>query len=281
MTGKLILFWDYDTQWGADRSRSLQGPKDWGHLEFENTSQLLEILARYNLHACFAVVGAAALAGDRPYHDRDQIRLIHQHGHEIASHSMYHEWLPGLGSTGLVQTLRNSKDALEQCIGSRVISFVPPFNQPFDHSARWAFSLSERRSVRSDRIDLQRLCETLRECGYRFCRVSYQPLYRLLQERLFGDHRLDCSKLERIGGISCARLSGRAGFQQQLVDVLERCANQDRFMLVYGHPHSLSSNGPQGKTNLISFLERIQALVREGRLQVVLPGAEVQCRREI
>jgi hypothetical protein len=281
MTGKLFIFWDYDTQWGADRSRSGQGRRNWGHLEFENTSRLLEIFARYNLHACFAIVGAAALAGERPYHDPDQIRLIHQHGHEIASHSMYHEWLPGLGSIKLFQTLRDSKDALEQCIGSPVITFVPPFNQPFDNPARWAFSLSERRSVRSGRIDQRRLCETLGECGYQFSRVSYQPLHRHLLERLFGDHRPSCSKLERMKGIFCAWLTGRAGFQQQEVDLVERCVNRDSLALVYGHPHSLNSTGPQSVTNLISFLERVQTLVLEGRLQVVLPRAAVQGRGEV
>ncbi len=275
MTGKLFLFWDYDTQWGADRSRSGQGQKDWGHLEFENTSRLLEILAHYNLHACFAIVGAAALAGKRPYHDPDQIRLIHQQGHEIASHSMYHEWLPGLGVAKLAQTLRDSKDALEQCTGSPVVSFVPPFNQPFDFPARWAFSLSERRMVRSDRIDLHQLCETLGECGYKFCRISYRSLHRLLREKLLGDHKPICSKLERVYGIFCARLTGRAGFQQQEVDLLMRCANKDSLALVYGHPHSLSSDGPQSETNLIRFLEQAKTLVLEGRLQVVLPGAEI------
>ena len=60
MAGKLIIFWDYDTQWGADRSRSPGGAKTWGNLEFENTERLLELHAQYGVPACFAVVGAAA-----------------------------------------------------------------------------------------------------------------------------------------------------------------------------------------------------------------------------
>ncbi|MGH7633973.1 MAG: polysaccharide deacetylase family protein, partial [Gemmatimonadaceae bacterium] len=143
-TPLVMVFWDYDTQWGADRSRSTQRSSDWGAREFPNTDRLLEVHARYNVPACFAVVGAAALPGARPYHDADQIRRIHGAGHEIASHSFRHEWLPGLGRDALRETLSSSKSALEQCIGAPVTTFVPPFNQPFDYASRWAFSVSER-----------------------------------------------------------------------------------------------------------------------------------------
>src|SRR5438309_3867691 len=91
----LVFFWDYDTQWGGDRSRSPGGRKAWGAAEFENTELLLELHAAHDLPACFAVVGAAALPGERPYHDQAQIRRIACAGHEIASHGFEHEWLPG------------------------------------------------------------------------------------------------------------------------------------------------------------------------------------------
>ena len=71
-------------------------------------------------------------------------------------------------------------------------------------------------------------------------------------------------------------LTGRAGFQQQGIDLIEQCARKNSLALVYGHPHSLSSNGPQSMANLIPFLERVRTLVLEERLQVVLPRAEVQ-----
>src|SRR5262249_26670813 len=90
----LVVFWDYDTAWGADRSREPGGPKSWGPLEFEHTERLLELHAEHGVPACFAVVGAAALPGERPYHDPGQIRRIAAAGHEIGSHSFRHEWLP-------------------------------------------------------------------------------------------------------------------------------------------------------------------------------------------
>ena len=76
--------------------------------------------------ACFAVVGSAALPGKRPYHAPEQIRRIHDAGHEVASHSHRHEWLPALSRQALRETLSASKDALEQCIGAPIATFVPP-----------------------------------------------------------------------------------------------------------------------------------------------------------
>ena len=156
-----------------------------GHLEFPGTDELLELHERFGVPACFAVVGAAALPGERPYHDPKQIRRIHAAGHEIASHAFKHEWLPGLDRRALLRTLRDSKDALEQCIGAPVVSFVPPFNQPFHYARGWSFSVSELREAGVHHTTLDRLCDALRETGYAFCRVAYAPL----TERAAGDGR--------------------------------------------------------------------------------------------
>lgn len=272
MTGaKLLLFWDYDTQWGADRSRSGGGPKDWGRLEFENTERLLELHARYDVEACFAVVGAAALPGERPYHDPAQIRRIHEAGHEIASHSFQHEWLPGLHRKALKETLKDSKDALEQCIGAPVVSFVPPFNQPFDYPAGWSFSLSERKAVKKERTDLQRLCEALGECGYRFCRVCYRPLAQRFADRFRRKRLARPVHPENISGVTCLRLNTHAGFDESIKAAVCRCAAQGGWVVVYGHPHALSSGHSQGESFFVPFLDLITGLRKAGMLTVCLP----------
>jgi len=271
MSGTLIIFWDYDTQWGADRSRSPGGAKTWGNLEFENTEQLLELHAQYRVPACFAVVGAAALAGTRPYHDPGQIRKIAQEGHEIASHSMYHEWLPGLGTQNLVSSLRESKDALEQCTGQSVTTFVPPFNQPFDYPARSSFSLSERRQVKRDRIGLGHLCEILCEAGYAFSRVSYHPAPERIQIPFIPEERRILSRLEQIDGLTCIRLKISAGFNNKNLDLLVGHARLDDILVVYGHPHTLYLRGGQDERHLRPFLEVVKHLTERGRIQVVLP----------
>lgn len=275
----VTLFWDYDTQWGGDRSRSAGGKKSWGHLEFENTERLLDIHARYDIPACFAVVGSVALPGERPYHDPDQIRRIHSAGHEVASHSHRHEWLPALRREALVETLRSSKDALEQCIGAPVVTFVPPFNQPFDYPRGWSFSLSERREAGRERTDLGRLCDVLGETGYRFCRVAYQPIHRRLYERMTGRKSDRPAKLDVIHGIICVRISTGAGFGPRALAVVNRCMQEGGIGVFYGHPHSLHEGNAQDEFWLAPFLKRVQQLRDQGRLRVALPGEFVHAKR--
>jgi hypothetical protein len=268
----LLLFWDYDTQWGADRSRSAGGPKEWGPLEFTNTDRLLDLHAQYDVPACFAVVGAAALNGERPYHDQDQIRRIHQAGHEVGSHAFKHEWLPGLNQLSLKESLRNSKDAIEQCIGAPVYTFVPPYNQPRDYARGSSFSISERREAGKGRTTLLGLCEALRGTGYRFCRVSYRPLQQRLSERIMRRRLDQPSKSEEIAGITCIRLNTPGGFDQPAVDMLERCATDGGTAVVYGHPHAIKSRTSQNESFLESFLKRVAELRECGILEVALPA---------
>lgn len=268
---RVLFFWDYDTQWGADRSRSPGGPKSWGPLEFENTEALLELHARWRTPACFAVVGAAALPGARPYHDPAQIRRIHEAGHEVASHSMRHDWLPGLSRAALRETLRDSRRALEDCIGAEVTSFVPPWNQPFDYPARLSISLSERREAGRGRVHVGVLCDALREAGYRFSRVSYRPLHVRLAQAALG-RRLDFpGRVERIRGIACLRLNTPGGFDGPARAMLRRCAERGGFCVVYGHPHSARNGSGQDLRHLEAFLREFDRLRREGRAEAALP----------
>lgn len=261
--GTILLFWDYDTEWGSP---------DLGQFEFESTDALLDLHARYGIPACFAVVGAAALPGVRPYHDPAQIRRIHAQGHEVASHSFRHEWLPGLDQQALRETLKSSKDALEQCIGAAVISFVPPYNQPFDYLRGLSLSMTERRRAGRDRTDLYRLCEELASTGYQFCRVAYRGLHLRLIDRVVG--RRDWpTRLETIAGIACARLNTPGGFDGPAQEMLRRCAEKGGLGVVYGHPHSLraGSSRRQSESWLVPFLREIQRLRVAGRIRVCLP----------
>ena len=268
----VVIFWDYDTQWGADRSRNPAGTPTWGALEFPNTDALLELHARYDVPACFAVVGAAALSGSRPYHDPDQIRRIHDAGNEVASHSFRHEWLPGLNSAALDETVRHSKDALEQCIGAEVVSFVPPFNQPFDYPQRLSVSLSERRTVRHERTDVGRLCASLHDAGYKFCRLAYRPLSERVVEAVRGRLPRRPGFLEDIGGIACLRLNLPVGFTSEVRALLERHLDRGGLWTLHGHPHSASDDSnPQSLRLLEQVLSLIHRWREQGRIRTVLP----------
>ena len=268
---EIMFFWDYDTQWGGDRSRLPGGPKSWGPLEFPNTDRLLELHEKYRVPACFAVVGSAALPGERPYHDPAQIRRIHAAGHEIGSHSHRHEWLPGLDRRALRETLQASKDALEQCIGAPVTTFVPPWNQPFDYPGGFSFSLSERREGGAERTGLSRLCQTLAETGYRFCRVAYRPMHQRLAELLVRRRLDQTGRIETIGGVRCVRLNTPGGFSRHTVEVLKRVVRRGGLTVVYGHPHSLTLGNSQDEIHLAPFLQLVADMCQSGALRVALP----------
>ncbi|HEU4628919.1 MAG TPA: polysaccharide deacetylase family protein [Gemmatimonadaceae bacterium] len=269
--GALLVFWDYDTQWGADRSRNPASRRDWGHLDFEHSERLLELHAEFGIPACFAVVGAAALPGVRPYHDPAQIRRLHAAGHEIASHAFRHEWLPALHGAALTETLVRSRDALEQCIGAPVTTFVPPFNQPFDHLRGGSISLAERRAVPRGRTDLARLCQALAGAGYRCCRVSYRPLHVRAAEWLTRRRRDRPMRPLRIGGVTALRLNTPGGFDAPALAMLERVAAEGGLVVAYGHPHSLHTGNSQDERFLTPFLRRARELARAGALRLARP----------
>jgi hypothetical protein len=288
-----MFFWDYDTQWGADRSR-MRRARDWGHLEFPCTDELLELHERFGVPACFAVVGAAALPGERPYHDPRQIRRIHAAGHEIASHAFKHEWLPALDRRTLLRTLRDSKDALEQCIGAPVASFVPPFNQPFHYPRGWSFSVSELREAGMRRTTLARLCDALRETGYTFCRVAYEPLTERaagLAGMMRGGRASGSEGAFRpgppvtIAGITCVRI-GPCGFGTARVSELcRRAASRgardkrgwpDNIVALYGHPHSIrSDDATQSLDALRPTMAMVGEWMREGTVRCLRPSEVV------
>lgn len=272
-TGRLLLFWDFDTQWGADRSRSGKGARSWGHLEFVNTERLLPILSDFQVPSCFAVVGAAAMKGERPYHDPGQVRSIHQAGHEVGSHSFQHDWLPGLNPVQLKATLLKSRQALEDCIGASVVTFVPPYNQPFDFPRGLSFSRSERREAGPERTGFSSLCRALYETGFRFCRAAYRPMPQRILEIVLGRPIHEPGSLKLIHGITCVRLNTSCGFGEQSRAMLRKCAEVGGYAVVYGHPHSLSSDGPQSFEALAGFLEVAMGLIRRSELEVVLPGS--------
>ena len=269
--GTLLFFWDYDTQWGAERSRGPGGAKGWGSLEFPNTDELLDLHAEYAIPACFAVVGAAALPGSRPYQDPAQIRRIHAAGHEVASHSFRHDWLPGLFGESLMETLRASRDALEQCTGAPVKTFVPPYNQPFDYPAGLSFSMSERREARGGRTDLRRLCDALGTTGYRFCRVAYRPLPQRLMEFVKTKRRDRPSRLETIGPVTCVRLNSPGGFARPSAEIIERCAAEGGIAVVYGHPHSIHTGNAQDVSLLVPLMKLIRDFRERGTVRTALP----------
>lgn len=101
--------------------------------------QILEKLSEKNIKATFFCVGKMAL------YFPDVIRKISSEKHEIGCHSNNHIWLNQLSYNDLVKDTKEAVDALEQCIGEKIISYRAP-----------AFSIGESNTY---------IFEILAECG--------------------------------------------------------------------------------------------------------------------
>jgi peptidoglycan/xylan/chitin deacetylase (PgdA/CDA1 family) len=240
--------------------------------EFANTERILALLAEREIKSVFACVGAAALPGERPYHDPAQIRRMHAEGHEIGSHSFRHEWLPALDPASLRDALLRSRQALEDCIGGPVGTFVPPWNQPYDYLRVGSLSVSERREVPGRaRTDVPRLCAMLRETGYTFTRLAYRGGVRRIVELLSQKEHPRRAKVATLEGVRYVLLNTPAGFDDPALQMVRRVAREGGIAVVWAHPHSLTADNPQHERYFVPFLDELSALRRQGLVDVVLP----------
>lgn len=83
------------------------------------TPLLLDVLARYNVHATFFVVGNSVR--DYPH----LLRLIKQNGHEIANHTYTHRRQRDISISEFREELLKTEDAISDVLGERPRLFRP------------------------------------------------------------------------------------------------------------------------------------------------------------
>lgn len=111
--------------------------EQWPALEprvASNTDALLELFAAAGTQATFFVVGWVA------ERHRDLVRRIAAAGHELASHSWWHEVMRGHTRASLAADVSASKKLLEDLSGAPVRGFRAPGNSITPASA-WAFDV--------------------------------------------------------------------------------------------------------------------------------------------
>src|ERR1035437_3816775 len=119
---RIAISFDYDSPAGYRESFHM---RDFpGNADYEGTGILLKVLHKHGVRSTFGIVGQAALPGEPPEQCQEQIRAIHQAGHEIASHSMTHRFIPPMRDGDLLEELASSKRTLETCIGARIRGFI-------------------------------------------------------------------------------------------------------------------------------------------------------------
>ena len=105
--------------------------------------KILNLLDEVNLKATFFCVGEMALSFSHV------IKKIKKRGHEIGCHSNRHLWLNKLSYNEVIADTSNAIDNLEQCIGSKVISYrAPAFS--IGESNKWVFEVLSNCGIERD-----------------------------------------------------------------------------------------------------------------------------------
>lgn len=100
------------------------------------TPLLLSILREYGIKATFFVIGENLA---KPGY-ADSIRLAHEEGHIIASHTWSHENIKTLSSTHFIKEIEKTADEIEKVIGLRPKYFRPPYGEYSEETLKYLFS---------------------------------------------------------------------------------------------------------------------------------------------
>src|SRR6185437_9843682 len=123
-----------------------------------------------------------------------------------------------------------------------------------------------------ERTDVGRLCASLHDAGYKFCRLAYRPLSERVVEAVRGRLPRRPGYLEDISGVACLRLNMPVGFTPEVQKILERHLDRGGVWTLHGHPHSASDRGNSQSLHLLEpLLALIQQWREQGRVRTVLP----------
>ena len=114
---------DLEEYFQVSAFESRVAPSEWERLESRiarETARLLELLARHEARATFFVVGWVAAR------HAEMVRTIARAGHEIASHSWDHARVTRQTPAQFRDSIRRTKDLLEEITGAPVLGFRAP-----------------------------------------------------------------------------------------------------------------------------------------------------------
>lgn len=269
MPGYLFLIWDYDTAIGQVNATYPYNFRQEPILqEIENVDHILKLGLDHGISMTFACVGFAAEPGTYPFHVPEQIKRIHESGHEIASHSWRHEWFPFLEKEQIRRSLARSKQTLENCIEvpGGVKGFVPPFNRPMSWYRQGAISLGDRAlGPWYPGANIGSLLKSLHEAGYTWCRLSYRSLWRRLADR-FQEKKIRLNNWWKADGITIVP-NNYCGFNEPAIKLVEMAAEKELPVVISGHPSGLSRMREESLDKFKIFLERVSELQGRGKIK--------------
>ena len=101
-----------------DNKASISFDAAWGN---EDTQQIIDILAEYNVKATFFVVGE--------WVDKypESVKALHDAGHEVMNHSNSHPYMTKLSVDDMLKQVNDCSDKIENVTGVRPHLFRPPY----------------------------------------------------------------------------------------------------------------------------------------------------------
>lgn len=264
---RIAISFDYDSPTGYRQSFNNQHASPTA--DMEGTDALLEVLRRHQVLATFGVVGMAGTPGVPPEHCPQQVRAIRQEGHEVASHSMHHRYIPSMSGEELLSDAKQSREVLEACCGGSVVGFIPPFNRPMQFPLRGALSLSELFGLHGrghGRQTIGSMLASLRQAGFTWCRVSYSNKFAVTLRYLgiVGNGQPSQPFVYRE---MVAIPLNEVGFGKTARRLVDRLAGTDLSLTLYAHPNQAFASNDENFKVLDEFLGLLAEQRRNGEVE--------------
>lgn len=124
--------------------KTLYGDRPSRYREFDRCLEsILDLLDKRQQKGTFFCVGKMAEMFP------EVVRKIHDRGHEVGCHSHLHTWLNKMSREEVFEDTRQAIDALQQCIGQKVVSYRAPAFSIGKENA-WAFEVLAECGIERD-----------------------------------------------------------------------------------------------------------------------------------
>ncbi len=266
---KIILIWDFDGPIGQiNSSYPYNFNFDNFETEISNVKWILEELKSRDIKCCFAITGFSAEKGIYPFNFPEIVNEISKQGHEIASHSWRHEWIPIFKKDQIDKSLKRSKNTLENALENpvQVSGFVPPHNRPMTWLQRGAFSIGDRGIYPFFLMgNMEGLIRLLVKNNYKWIRVSHKSIFA----KLGFFKRNITGRIVNYQNILILE-NHYTGFDEKVVDHILNTNFQT--YTISAHPLMLSfENKKESKENFMNFLNKLKNSNQE--IEFVIPSS--------
>lgn len=269
---KLMIVWDYDTPMARiTATRPYNYEFDDCLLEEYHVNYILDIADRINGKFTFATLGFGAEESVAPFDVRHVIRKIHEQGHEIASHSWKHEWIPFLSTYQLDKTLKRSKLILERCVGNgfKVKGFVLPHDRPMSWYSKFMFSGGDKTIYPFfPGASIDGVAKQLRANEYKWLRINTRPVWQKFTDWNGSNNMKRWNRKVIVSGGLHFIPEHHMDFDETALKALKWAVDNNKPLIIAGHPAAIGSK--KGiYDNFSKFFDCVHDYTVKNKLEVI------------